>query len=496
MISLGLSAVDQAAFESALTRTHRMRVRARIHDHDERIIHEFSGSILSGSVQVDASGTGPLGFDAKDSPIRTLDLTVLLPRKDPSWLPDAPGDEAAAFVNNFISVLYGVWVEGLSGDRLGATATAAGTSDGTYLVAADSDATDIAIGDTVRVYHGDDTPVDAGPHTITSTESAFGFTNLHLSPPTSALVTGDYLKVVGQRNSANWVDVPVFWGPITGLEQDGNQVTIHGSGKEVLGLAPSLFFRTLKLAKGTQRVTAIRKIMQAIGEARFSLPESSDRITNTWSLGKHAEPWKSAVALAKYTAGSGRQLFYDGAGRLKMRKYPAKPVWTFRGGEGGTLVSAPKVSYDMSAARNTVEVIGHGKVRAVAYPSSGPLSPWELRRNGARRFLGEVVEDDQIGKNSTAAKIANDTLAKLLSVTTTFEFESLVIPHIEEGDRIAVIVPDVRATGPARLVTGQRYEFSIQTFTIPLTSGEAMSIGINRNVSWRTRRKGHINRWG
>ena len=496
MISLGLSAADRAAFEAALAQSHRIRVRARIHDHDEKIIHEFSGSILSGAVQVDASGTGPLGFDPKDSPIRTLDLTVLLPRKDASWLPDAPGDESV-FANNYVSVLYGVWVDGLSTPRLGNVATAAGASISDHLVATDADATDIAIGDMVRLHHASGAAIDGIAHQVVFTDSAFGFTNLHLSPAASSgFMTGDFAQVT---TAADWVDVPVFWGPITTLERDGDQVSIGGSGKEVLGLAPAMLWNPLTLRKGTVRTTAIRRVLQAIGEARFDLPELANRISNTWSLDRHAEPWKYAVRLAKY---ADRQLFYDGLGRAKMRRYPQNRAWLFRGGPGGTLLSKPKISYDIADARNTVEVLGgtpkgkKKKIRATAQPNpSNPLSAWTLRRNGKRRYLVEVVEND-VTKQSTATHIADRTLDGLLTATVSFEFETLPIPHLEEGDRVAVLVSDTYATGPARLLVGSHYEFSLQRFTLPLTSGESMSIGVNRRVSWRRRRSGHINRWG
>lgn len=496
MISLGLSAADQAAFEAALAKSHRMRVRARIHDHDEKVTHEFSGAILSGSVQYDASGTGPLGFDPKDSPIRTLDLTVLLPRKDSSWLPDAPGDESV-FVNNFISVLYGVWVEGLSAPRLGNKATAADASTSDYLVTADADAADIAIGDMVRLHHASGAAIDGIAHQVVSTESAFGFTNLHVSPVASAgFVAGDYMQVT---TGADWVDVPVFWGPITALERDGDQVTITGSGKEALGLAPVMLWTPLTIRKGTQRTTAIRRVLEAIGEARFDLAELNNKVTNTWSLDRHAEPWKYAVLLAKY---ANRQLFYDGLGRAKMRQYPANRVWLFHGGPGGTLLSKPKISYDIGDARNTVEVLGgtpkgsKTKIRVVAQPNaSNPLSSYTLRRNGKRRYLVESVENDVTTKKA-AQDIADRTLDGLLTATVSFEFETLPIPHLEEGDRVAVLVPDTYATGPSRLLTGTNYEFSLQRFTLPLTSGESMTIGVNRRVSWRARRSGHINRWG
>lgn len=82
--------------------------------------------------------------------------------------------------------------------RRGDTATAADATTSDYLVTGDADADGIAIGDRVRLHHADGTAIDADVHTISATESAFGFTNLHITPVAPAgFVAGDYLMVVG-----------------------------------------------------------------------------------------------------------------------------------------------------------------------------------------------------------------------------------------------------------------------------------------------------------
>lgn len=419
MLNLGLSAADKRAYENTLRQSHRMRVTVRIHDRDEKILHTFEGSILSGSVQVDMSNTpSMLGFAAGssggNSPIRTLDLTVLLPRKDQAWLPDAPGSESV-FANNFISVRRGVWVENFS--------------------------------------------------------------------------TG-----------ARWIDVPVFWGPITGIDRDGDQVTIRGAGKEVLAMDPVLLWKTLKVYKGDYRAGAIRWLLANMGETRFDFPEFRNKLTNTWSLGRHTEAWVAASSLARY---GGWQLFYDGLGRARLRPYPQNRVFTFSSGNNGVLLSKPKVSYDISSARNVVEITGtptKGKkpkqIRVEARPNTGhPLSPWSLRRNGYRRNMVHVEQGAEFATQADAQRQADRLLDQMLNATTQIEFDSLVIPHLEEGDRVAVKVGTTYATGPERDLEGSFYEFSLLRFTIPLVAGEPMSVGVNRRVSWRRRGRTPIYRW-
>lgn len=386
MIPLGLSAADQRAFEDALRHSHRVRVLVRMHDRDERIISTWHDHIISGSVQVDTS----------QRPTRTLDLTMVEPDRAPAWLPDAPGDGAlSAFANNYVSVLYGVYVTGLAG----------------------------------------------GP---------------------------------------DWVWVPVFWGPITGLDKDGVQVTVRAAGKESLALDPALLWRPMTLTKGTRRVDAIRRVLLAIGERRGGLPPLRSRLKRTMSLQRHFQPW---WAVHRIAAGMNRQIYYDGRGRVQVRVHPNNRAWQFRPGDGGTLLSRPKLSFDTSDTRNIVEVLGPKsdgppkRIRAVARPKAGhPLSPENLGRNGEPRFLVHTEEDSDIANHGQARRKANELLEDMLRVQVDAQFESLPVPHLQELDLVAVVAD------------GAHIGFRLRQFTIPLTSDESMSVGYQKRVSWRRRR--------
>lgn len=402
MINLGLSAADHAAYEATLRQSHRIKTVIHVHDPDEKVIYTFKGTIVSGSVQVDLtqSGSRPkVAGDKMTAPtgaVRTLDLTILRPEKEPTWLPDSGADDAA-FANNFISVKYCVWVDGLSD----------------------------------------------GP---------------------------------------GWVYVPVFWGPITEIDQDGDQFNIKGSGKDVLGLDPCLLWDTVHASKGEKRTDIIRRLLSHQGEARFSLAEVNDKIPYNHSFHRYTQPWKQSVQIAH---GGNYQLFYDGNGRARLRPWPKNRVWNFNDGDNGCLLSRPQVSYDISQVRNTIEILGgtpKGSKHQLRYvthiDSSNPLSPEALARNGQRRWL---VHSEQTGitKKAHAEKRANDLLFQYMTTTVDATFDSLVIPHLEEGDRVAV------------KCGGQSLEFTLTNFTIPLTSGDSMSVGRNVRVSWRKRGKHH-----
>jgi hypothetical protein len=442
VIPLGLSHADRRAYERALAHTYRRRTIAHILDRDEKVISTIStkqgrgGRIMSGSVQVDMS----------QAPHRTLELVMLEPRRAPSWLPEGAG-EAQVFADNFISVRSGVWVDDLSD----------------------------------------------GP---------------------------------------GWVDVPVFWGPVTGMSQDGDQITIAAAGKETLGLDPCLLWDTMHVQKGQTRVKAIRAILAAQGEARFDLPDLPAKIGKKMSLNRHAQPWHVAKAIA---GGADWQLFYDGRGRAKVRRWPQNRVYTFHGDADGTVLTKPRISYDITSVRNLVEVLGPEpkgppkRIRAVARAKAKhKMSAWQLRRNGQPRRLIHVV-DSNLAKPETewhkaaggnepggppahggwwgapsgvkhpkrwfewrhtvivhrkkhAQAIADRQLQNRLKAAVEASFDSLPIPHLEEGDPVAVYTD------------GMHFEFVLKQFTIPLTADAPMSVGVNKRVSWRGKKTRHKTR--
>jgi YD repeat-containing protein len=433
MIPLGLSHADRRAFEATLTRTHRIRVIVRIHDHDEKVTSTVTNRLLSGSVEVNMA----------QSPHRILNLVLLEPRRSPTWLPDGPGD-ASVFADNFISVLYSIYVDDLSD----------------------------------------------GP---------------------------------------GWVDVPVFWGPVTGMSQDGDQITIAAAGKETLGIDPCLLWNTMQVHKGQTRVKAIRDILAAQGEARFDLPDLPAKIGKKMSLNRHAQPWHVAKSIA---GGSNWQLFYDGRGRARVRRWPQNRVVTFHGGPGGTVLTKPRISYDVSSVRNLVEVLGPEpkgppkRIRAVARAKAKhKMSAYQMRRNGQPRNLVHVVDSNLakpemewhktaggnepggppthggwwgapsgikhphrwqawrhtviVHRKKHAQEIADRQLKNRLKATVEASFDCLPWPHAEEGDPAAVYTD------------GMHFEFILKQFTLPLTADAPMSIGVNKRVSWRGKKTKH-----
>lgn len=309
---------------------------------------------------------------------------------------------------------------------------------------------------------------------------------------------GVYVSALGR-----WVDVPVFTGPITSLSRDGATVEVEAQGKE--SLANQAVWRNFVRKKGTRYTTVIRHLMQSIGEDKFAFSANpTRRLAKTYVLAlterefasKKAERrykrrnreivdrpvWEAAQDLADTL---GRQLFYDGDGYLRLRNRGGNPVWTFRDGDGGSLVSAPQVSYSTSELRNAVQVrrtftttrgkgkhkkeLQHSRYIRVEPPNGHPLSPAALGRNGRKRYLPETIDGGNI-THKRAVSIANARLNALLDESVAVTFDSLPLPHLEPGDRVRV-----------RTDEGLDMTTTLRTFSIPLTPG-TMSVGYSRDV--------------
>lgn len=281
-----------------------------------------------------------------------------------------------------------------------------------------------------------------------------------------------------------WVTHPVFTGPVTKLDRDGDLVTAECQGKEVLALGSS--WAPMTLAKGMKKTDAIRRIMvERAGETVFDIPDLPARLPTHVVLSRESVPWLVARRIARSMA---LQLFYDGAGVCTLRKVPGVVGFAFTGARHVT--SPPQISWSTDAVVNAVLVQGaipkgsktHVHAPAVAQLNH-PLSPWRLGRNGAPRYLtpgGQIVQDDMLKTvaecQARADKIVHDGL--LMAVDASFD--SIPVPFLDPGDLCRVSTDDGDVT------------FRLGKFSLPLSvaSGSAMSVGYQRRVTRpRPRRK-------
>lgn len=290
-----------------------------------------------------------------------------------------------------------------------------------------------------------------------------------------------------------WVDAPIFTGPIFGLRR-GNQTTVvTAQGKESLARSPVTAWEPMTVKKGTHKVDAIRRIMrERAGENKFALPDLKAKLPKAVSLGRESEPWKVCQRIAH---SMGKQLYYDGAGWLRLREPPGNAVFTFRDGTGGLILpdSPPEVTFDITNVRNVVWVKGgkpkatkrdnetraefetrQDKMRGIRHhavaPRNHPLSPWRLGRTDAPRFMPHVIENDHIRSEKEAKNRAHKVLQDLLRQHIDIGFSCMVVPHLDVLDL-------------ARVRTDAfDFTFRLREFSIPLNAGGQMSVGTTRNV--------------
>ncbi|MDN4162941.1 hypothetical protein [Nocardioides abyssi] len=281
-----------------------------------------------------------------------------------------------------------------------------------------------------------------------------------------------------KANSGNrWLFMPIFAGPIVSLSRNSDTIEITCFGKE--HLARGVLWTNFKAKKGANKVDVIKRLMREhAGETKFDLPELPNaRLGDDFSMvALKQTPWQGAQHLAR---SMDRVLYYGGDGRLRLKPARGNNVFTFRGGDAGTLMSTPNISFNAQEAKNAVIVKGKKTKekavvgRAVAQRTH-PLSPWRLGRkvNGeiVPLYLTEVVENDSITSKNAADVKAHNILADYLEQQVEIAFDSLPVPYLEEYDRVKL---DFESYGS---------QFTLRQFSIPLTIGDTMTLGYNRRL--------------
>lgn len=277
----------------------------------------------------------------------------------------------------------------------------------------------------------------------------------------------------------DWVRIPVFHGPITSVSRDGEVVTLEAMGKEHLILGPTWRSRIYK--QGSNRVAVIRSLLRDLtGERRMQLPKGwGARTSKPVTVKKDTSVWAQAQVVAR---GSRAQLFYDGRGVARLRKWPVRTVFTFRDGDGGMLLSTPKVSESTLDAVNLVRVVGavpKGKKNPLVFtdtlPAAHPHSPSNLGRHGVPRYLPEQIEDDSLRTRQEVEAAARRRLQEIKLDEQMVSFDSLPMPLLEEGDLFTIDAREVKGTG------------RVSQMTIPLGHEGHSTVGYIAPVSKRRR---------
>lgn len=299
--------------------------------------------------------------------------------------------------------------------------------------------------------------------------------------PNSRVFADDFLAIeYGVWIGTEWVDVPIFFGPVSRFAREGGQITIDAVGKESLLMPPrpytfpkdpiNIAGRKLKdyVRHQAASMGETKFRLGAMGNARISKNEASDAAKD-----KEQGLWGYLKKLAQ---SNGFDLFYDAEGELTAQPVRGRKGFHFGDGENGVILSEPNVNYDLNELRNVVVVKGkdtHGKVVTKAkasLPVHHPLSSQSLAWHGEPRVLREIKRFDHEIKFSRAKDVATSTLRKMSRAPVEVSFDSLVIPHLEIGDRCEITNED----------NPQAVKFTVERFSIPLGADGTMSVGYTK----------------
>lgn len=286
---------------------------------------------------------------------------------------------------------------------------------------------------------------------------------------------GDFVRVRREVLCPfGWYGPPLFTGPLNKATLDGDILDLDLHCKSSLLQVPGR--RVHVYRKGTTKVGVIRDLAYDRGERRFDLPEWPATLGSPVQVRPGKQDWSYMIMQARSMRS---QLFYNGAGALRLRKWPTGTSAWFN---EDMLTSSPKRVEDDVDVINSVIVKGKppaGKstwrIEARAYiPAWHRLSPQKYGRNGALAHRWEEITDESIRTKKDAQAAADRRIRELMAADGSVTFTAAPMPGIELGD-----IQQVAAGGD---VTGYR----LSSFTIPLVHNEVMTIGYTKPLRRRT----------
>ncbi len=294
------------------------------------------------------------------------------------------------------------------------------------------------------------------------------------SPADGAIYLDRMIRVIySVRCPSRWVDVPVFTGPVTKCDRDGDMVNVEAQGKERYGLRTAAATATYK----GRTTTAIKELLEDYGETskRWDVPVSTHRLVKTITVSgdskRWVKAWKAAVAL-------NRILYYDGRGVAHAVPAPTEPSTVIRSGNGGLLMSDPQISFDTEDMKNRVVVIGGrpaGASKAVSAvvnaPASHPLSPTRIGLGSKPGYERLLEKNSNIRTRAKAKARANKLLKKYLRQQVDVAATCLPIPHLEPWD--------IATVKTSRF----NMDVTVREFSLPLRATALMTFGYQKKLT-------------
>ena len=250
------------------------------------------------------------------------------------------------------------------------------------------------------------------------------------SPAGAPLHRSRMLRIIDSRRIPaleDWVDATVFTGPIWNFNRNGAEVQLVAHGKEKLAMGARWSPREFK--KKSQKTDAIRTLARDTGERHLQIPDLKQTFPAKLTVARLDHAWPKMKSVSESLDGGGRNLFYNGAGWLKMPPWSTLPCYTFN----HALLSEVEIKRTVDGLVNVVEVFGGNprgpkkrvKSGPVALPVDHPLSPQKLGRNGVPLRLVRHIKNSHFKTKKACLARAHQIRDDAAKLVVDFGFESL-----------------------------------------------------------------------
>lgn len=304
---------------------------------------------------------------------------------------------------------------------------------------------------------------------------------IHLDPgsphPSSVFIDRE-IEVVYHITDPETMDrysCPVFMGPVDDVSRDDVYVKIKGLSREARHVSNA--WRAKEYKKKQKRTDVIRRIVRdRMGYTKYRIPNLKPRLSTDMKINRGKSDWWLIERLAD---SMGRIALFDAAGIFTLRLRKRTSVFTFN---KDWVTQKPTKDYDLARVKNTVLVLGKkpkkkgrgqdGEAKdrkrprylAVA-PRKHPLSPKNLGKNGKKRYLWIIVEDDSYRTRKECKAAAKRMLSRYLLAHVDVQWSGIPQPRLQEGDCVTINVPGTNTLIPPR------------SWTIPLRAGVDATYG-------------------
>src|SRR5699024_1040569 len=273
---------------------------------------------------------------------------------------------------------------------------------------------------------------------------------LFTSPYDPAHPLSHYGQAIRVRKGVEYPDGTAEWVPMGIFRIDGHRDAslLDASAVQIEGVSYESYvqdarFPTARSVSSPSCVTLIRDlILEVLPKAKVRIATTFDRRVPRTTFER--DRWEAIETLA---ASIGCDVYCDGDGVFTIKDSTTvndKPVWTFKPGPGGTLVSAGSQGsrdgvYNAIVVTNDNAVTDVEPVYYMAVDDN-PSSPTRYGdpENGAYGMVPMFMEIPTLTSQSQAYRAAHANLAKHLGASETFDLTSVPFDPLEAGDLVTI----------------------------------------------------------